>query len=134
MEKKSYTFSLLGIKATQEELTIEQDYKLMELLSEVGIEEGQSFADMKISELIKKLVKGDLLSRLLDTILTVKGDSPNWKKLKNSELNEVIQDFFSLNPIALQLLRLLGKSAVIQNTNTTLSSSEPSVKSSTQDS
>lgn len=144
MEKKTYKFSN-GIEATQEELTIEQDYQLMDLLSELGIGEGQELLNTPIKDLIGKLVKNDLLSKLLDVILTVNGkpadaelpDPPNggvnWKKLKNSELQEIMTDFFSLNPLVVQLLKGFGSGLGMMNTNTTSSSSEPSAESTTQD-
>lgn len=143
-EKKSYKFSN-GIEASQEELTIEQDYKLMDLLSELGIGEGQELLNTPIKDIIGKLVKNDMLSKLLNIILTAKdkitdegGNTPaglvDWKTLKNSELQEVMTDFFSLNPLVLQLFRGLGSGLGMMNTNTTLSNSEPSAESTTQDS
>ena len=143
-EKKSYKFSN-GIEAWQEELTIEQDYKLMDLLSELGIGEGQELMNTPIKDIIGKLVKNDMLSKLLNIILTAKdkitdegGNTPaglvDWKTLKNSELQEVMTDFFSLNPLVLQLFRGLGSGLGMMNTNTTLSNSEPSAESTTQDS
>lgn len=144
MEKKNYKFSI-GISATQEELTIEQDYKLMDLLSELGIGEGQELLNTPIKDIIGKLVKNDLLSKMLEIILTVTGpllddqtiplkEDKNWLKLKNSELQEVITDFFSLNPLVLQLLKGLGSGLGIMNTNTMSSDSEPSAENMTQDS
>lgn len=143
-EKKSYKFSN-GIEATQEELTIEQDYKLMDLLSELGIGEGQELMNTPIKDIIGKLVKNDMLSKLLNIILTEKdkivdegGNTlaglVDWKTLKNSELQEVMTDFFSLNPLVLQLFRGLGSGLGMMNTNTTLSGSEPNAESTTQDS
>lgn len=137
-EKKSYKFSN-GITASQEELTIEQDYMLMDLLSELGIGEGQDLLNTPIKDIIGKLVKNDLLSKFLDIILNVNETQAdqlpgNWLKLKNSELQEVITDFFTLNPLVLQLLKTFGSGLGTTNTNTTLSNSEPSVESTTQDS
>jgi hypothetical protein len=135
MEKKSYKFSI-GINASQEELTIEQDYKIMELLSELGIEDGKEILNTSIKDIIGKLVKNDLLSKLLNVILSVKENKsePNWKKLKNSELNEVIKDFFSLNPLVLMLFKSLGSVQGIRNLNTTSLNSEQNAESLKQDS
>lgn len=137
-DKKSYTFSN-GVTASQDELTIEQDYKLMDLLSELGIGEGKELLETPIRDIIGKLVKNDLLSKFLRIILRVENQNTdltpvNWKKLKNSELQEVINDFFSLNPLVPQLLRGLGSGLGISTLNTMSSDSEKSAESTTQDS
>ena len=117
----------------------------MDLLSELGIGEGQELLNTPIKDIIGKLVKNDMLSKLLNIILTAKdkitdegGNTPaglvDWKTLKNSELQEVMTDFFSLNPLVLQLFRGLGSGLGMMNTNTTLSGSEPNAESTTQDS
>ncbi len=135
MQKKEYNFSI-GITATQEELNIEQDYQLMDILSELGIGEGQDLMNTPIRDLIGKLVKNDLLSKLLDVILQVADQqtSPDWKKLKNSELQEVITDFFTLNPLVVQLFKGLGSGLGMSIMNTTSLSSETNAKNTIPDS
>lgn len=132
-EIKQYKFSN-GVEASQDELTIEQDYKLIDLLSELGIGEGQDLLNTPIKDIIGKLVKNDLLTKLLNIILVIEKGAPDWQKLKNSELQEVIKDFFTLNPLVLELLKTFGSVQGITNTNTTSSDSEPSAESTTQDS
>lgn len=127
MEIKSYTFSN-GIKATQDELTIEQDYKLMELLLELGVEEGQDILKTPLKNIVKVLVKNDLASKFFGIILQTEADQPeaDWKKLKNSEVEEVMTDFFSLNPVVHQLLKNFGRNQDTSNMNMTSSvSNEP---------
>ncbi len=134
MDKKTYKLSI-GITATQEELTIEQDYRLMEILSDLGVDEGKDLLSHSIKDLIVRLIKNDLLSGILNVILTVNTRSEyDWKKLKNSELNQIITDFFSLNPLVLNLFETLRSAQVTGSMNTMSSDSEPNAESLTRDS
>ncbi|MBK9333841.1 MAG: hypothetical protein IPM96_15900 [Ignavibacteria bacterium] len=110
LQKRTYKFSN-GITAAQDELNLGQDYKIMSLLSGLGIEDGKELLDSSIGDIIKKIVENDLVSELLNIILVIDNDTAadrNWSVLKNSELQKVIEDFFSLNPIALSWLKTIG--------------------------
>lgn len=135
METKSYTFSN-GIIASQDELTIEQDFQLMELLMELGLEEGQDILKTPLKNILKILVKNNLVSRFFNIILRIEADHPeaNWIKLKNSEVEEVMTDFFSLNPMLSQLLISFGKNPDTLNMSMTSSNSKETAENTTPDS
>lgn len=98
-----------GIEAYQEELDLRQDELLTEILLELNIETF-SFGNTKIKELVNILIKERVLIKVLDIILTtVKDTECDFLKLKNSELEEVFEDFFSLNPTVTNWLRNIGK-------------------------
>lgn len=83
----------------------------MELLSGLGIEDGKVLLNTSIGDIIKKIVENDLVSELLNIILVIDNDTSadrDWSVLKNSELQKVIEDFFSLNPIVLSWLKTIG--------------------------
>ena len=106
---KQYKFSC-GLEASQEELTLEQDYRIMDLIKSVNLSD---LGATTITELIKTLSENKLIEKFLSVIFSIEGEEEikNFSKLKNSELKEVITDFFTLNPIALDLLRALRSAA-----------------------
>ncbi len=112
MERKSYKFAS-GIQAYQEELSIEQDYKIAELFAELKISELSDLKEMKIHDLIKLLSGANIIERFLEVILipadvSIELSAEKLKMLKNSEVKEVIYDFFTLNPFVRELLQSLS--------------------------
>ncbi|MBS1494727.1 MAG: hypothetical protein JST55_14525 [Bacteroidetes bacterium] len=106
---KKYKFSC-GLEASQEELTLDQDYQIMDLIKSVNLTD---LGKTTIADLIKTLSENKLIEKFLSIIfsINVEEDIKGFSKLKNSELKEVVADFFILNPIALDLLRALRSAA-----------------------
>jgi hypothetical protein len=108
---KRYKFSC-GLEASQEELTLEQDYRIMDLIKSVNLSD---LSNTTIADLIKTLSENKLVEKFLSIIFSINDEElvKSFSKLKNSELKEVVTDFFILNPIALDLLRALRSAADI---------------------
>lgn len=125
--KKKYKFSN-DLECTQDELTLEQDYKVMDLIKSVNLSDIQNIT---IADLIKLLSENKLIEKFLSIIFGIEDEAKikSFSKLKNSELKEVITDFFILNPIALDLLRALRNVADTEILNQKSSSSEPIAES-----
>lgn len=89
-----------------------------------------------IADLIKTLNENKLVEKFLSIIFSIdsEDDIKNFSKLKNSELKEVVTDFFILNPIALDLLRALRSAADMTTTNPLSSDSDVMQESTIQDS
>jgi hypothetical protein len=127
---KKYKFSC-GLETTQEELTLWQDYRIMDLIKSVNLTD---LGATTITELIKILSEHKLIEKFLSIIFSMEGEEEikSFSKLKNSELKEVITDFFTLNPIALDLLRALRSAADTTKTNPQSSDSDVNQESVTQ--
>lgn len=130
--KKKYKFSN-DLECTQDELTLEQDYKVMDLIKSANLSDIQNIT---IADLIKLLSENKLIEKFLSIIFGIEDEAKikSFSKLKNSELKEVITDFFILNPIALDLLRVLRNVADTEILNQKSSSSEPIAESTKSDS
>ncbi len=130
--KKKYKFSN-DLECTQDELTLEQDYKVMDLIKSVNLSDIQNIT---IADLIKLLSENKLIEKFLSIIFGIEDEAKikSFSKLKNSELKEVITDFFILNPIALDLLRALRNVAGTEILSQKSSSSEPIAESTKSDS
>lgn len=96
MERKDYQFKC-GLKCSQEELTLEQDIRLAEIL--------ERHEDVN-ADIMKVFRKPGVVEELLSVILVSEDpiDKSKFLKLKNSELKEIVDDFFSLNPSVKALL------------------------------
>lgn len=118
MERKNYKFSN-GIEAHQEELSVEQDYKIAELFAELEISKFDDIREMNIQDMIKLLAGSNIVERFLEIILIPAGSS-GWisseklRTLKNSEVKEVIHDFFTLNLLLSGLLQNLSSALATQ--------------------
>lgn len=132
MDKKNYKFSN-GLGCFQDELTLEQDMKITALFAKVNI---QSIAETKIIDLLGIITKENLILDFLKIILRSGQDisEDQLLSLKNSELKEIIEDFFGLNPLVKQVLGIFRSAADIQTQNTMSSDSDQSMQSTTQDS
>ena len=132
MDKKNYKFSD-GLDCFQDELTLEQDMKITALFAKVNI---QSITETKIIDLLGIITKENLILDFLKIILRsgkeIKED--NLLSLKNSELKEIVEDFFGLNPLVKQVLGIFRSAADIQTQNTMLSDSDQNAQDTTQDS
>ncbi len=130
--KKKYKFSN-DLECTQDELTLEQDYKVMDLIKSANLSDIQNIT---IADLIKLLSENKLIEKFLSIIFGIEDEAKikSFSKLKNSELKEVITDFFILNPIALDLLRALRNVAGTEILSQKSSSSEPIAESTKSDS
>lgn len=106
---KKYKFRC-GLEASQEELTLEQDYRIMDLIKSVNLSD---LSATTIADLIKTLSENKLIEKFLSIIFSIEEENKiqSFAKLKNSELKEVVTDFFILNPVALDLLRALRSAA-----------------------
>lgn len=106
---KKYKFSC-GLQAAQEELTLEQDYRIMDLIKSVNLAD---IGNTTIVDLIKTLSENKLIEKFLSIIFSIDSEEEvqKFSSLKNSELKEIITDFFILNPIAMDLLRTLSIAA-----------------------
>ncbi|MBX7046654.1 MAG: hypothetical protein K1X86_12545 [Ignavibacteria bacterium] len=119
---KRYKFSC-GLEASQEELTLEQDYRIMDLIKSVNLSD---LGNTTIADLIKTLSENKLIEKFLSIIFSINDEEQikSFSKLKNSELKEVVTDFFTLNPIALDLLRALRSAADMTTTSQVSSDSD----------
>ena len=92
MKDKQYTIQ--GVKFRMGEMTLGQDKKLMELLK------GREFNFEEMTGLqntISYLLKHDIVDDLLKVILKGDIDSIDIQKITNTQLEEIISDFFVLN-------------------------------------
>lgn len=122
----SYSFAC-GVEAYQEELTLGQDEQLVGVLmglniSDIDIEKTQ------IKDVIGKLLSDNVLYKLLQVVLIIPGSEDKMpveklKQLRNSELQAVIGDFFSLNPTARDWLKTIGSGLISGQTTTGTSNS-----------
>ena len=109
--KIRYQFSN-GLVCRQEELTLGQDEKLVEIL--MGLElSGVDLENTKLRDIISQLLNENLLYKMLQVVLIAETADAEitieqLKSLKNSELEAVIRDFFSLNPTARDWFRTIG--------------------------
>jgi hypothetical protein len=124
---KRYKFSN-GLEASQEELTLNQDYLLMDIIS--GAEtDNVTLTEMSVSNAIKLLSENRLVEKALAVIFNIDAekDENSFDKLsglKNSELREVINDFFILNPLAGELLKNFAYAADFQSLNSKSSNTD----------
>ena len=130
LEKKTYKFSN-DLEAYQEELSLEQDYKLAELITGFNVSAIDDIKSMKVKDILKLLVKENVVEKFLEIVLIPK-NSKTWaedasclqlhksttrgsrgqagaalRMLKNSEVKQVIEDFFTLNPLLSGLSQIL---------------------------
>jgi len=112
---KRYKFSC-GLEASQEELTLEQDYKIMDLIKSVNLSD---LSNTTIADLIKTLSENKLIEKFLSIIFLIDDEEKikTFAKLRNSELREIVTDFFILNPVALDLLQALRSAADTMTTS-----------------
>lgn len=100
-----------GLKAHQEELDLDQDEKLTEIL--LGFDLNTFSLDNSISDLIKSIVKEKALLSVLKIILVPDSEQAipdaTFAGIKNSELQNIFNDFFSLNPTVINWLKTIGK-------------------------
>ncbi|MEO8447691.1 MAG: hypothetical protein ABI528_09365 [bacterium] len=100
-----------GIEAHQEELSIDQDEKLVSVMMTLDI--NQLEAKSQIKDIIDLLLRTKLLYKMLMILLITRDcsniDEKKLKALKNSELSNVLNDFFFLNPTAINWLKTIGK-------------------------
>lgn len=117
--RNNYKFSN-GIRAYQEELNGEQDFQVADLFTKMEIGD-LDMQKLKLKELLGILSnKKELVNQFFNIILfeknSITGDA-NYLTLKNSEMRDVIQDFFTLNPGSRNLLTgILSQAAVMLKT------------------
>lgn len=100
MDRKEYNFQC-GIKAYQEECNLRQDKELLQLIKEIDLGEVKDFRQLKLQDIIDKILSNDIVEKFFNIILIEKTDSAHgidWTQLKRSEVIEVIEDFFQLSP------------------------------------
>lgn len=95
MDRKNYNFKC-GIKAYQEELTLKQDIQINNLIKELDKNLMKDITKIEISQVLNMLFENDLLNKLLNIVLHT--ENADYSELTNSELEQVVNDFFSLNP------------------------------------
>jgi hypothetical protein len=129
---KTYEFRS-GLKCRQEELDIEQDTKISAAIKKanLGIDDIKELGKLPILETIQKLLEKGILFELLEIILLPEDGTSGEefkkliKKIKNSELPEVFNDFFTLNPaleaVSNILNELLAGMNNVKDTNNTAS-------------
>lgn len=116
----SYKFSN-GLECWQEELNLAQDEQLLEIAMSFDIE-NVSLETSSIKSVIDMLLKENSLIRFLDIVLCrtvspsqeqaaveLQNDMELFKSLKNSELYNIVNDFFSLNPTVTDWFKTIGK-------------------------
>lgn len=129
--KIRYKFSN-GLECRQEELTLGQDEKLVEIM--MGLElSGVDLENTKLRDIISQLLSENLLYKMLQVVLIAEHTDKDFtrgginidrlRSLKNSELEAVIKDFFSLNPTARDWLKTIGSGLISGQTTTGISNS-----------
>lgn len=96
------------LECFQQELTIAEDDAIMRLLENFSFEEVKD-GTLQIKTVIAFLVKNKALIKFIRIILHIADDIPDSviTQITNSELQVVINDFFTLNPGAFTLLKNL---------------------------
>ena len=122
-----------GITCIQDELNLEQDHDIAELIlslkdtSLAKLFEGD-LANIKIMDVILLLKDNNLIQKLLAIVLLKENlekiPEEDFNKIKNSELMEVLTDFFNLNPKLVGLLTSFGKGLASQIQNSMSSATE----------
>lgn len=111
-----------GLQCHQEELSLGQDEQIVGIL--MGLElSGIDLEKTQLKEIVSQLLNENLLYRMLQIVLISEptGDAipvESLKLLKNSELEAVIKDFFSLNPTAADWFRTIGSGLTSGKTTT----------------
>lgn len=102
------TYQIGNKEFYQEELTLGQDIQLTELLQETSLEQYSNIDNMNVAQLIKLISKENLITKFLRIILLNNDgkvlEDKDALKIKNSLLELIINDFFSLNPSVKNLL------------------------------
>jgi hypothetical protein len=125
MEKKEYSFKC-GLKASQRELTLRQDRKLFDIFKKSDIE---SIESLNIRELGDFLFEKNMAVEFFKIILKPSDGEVTEELINefhNSEMEEVLSDFFTLNPKVLTWLGTLGSVADTLMKNPASQSSEKS--------
>ena len=105
--KINYKF-LCGLEAYQEELNLDQTERLTTLLLQIDF---ANVIENTLQEFIQMLSSGKVIQKVLDIILI--GNTENdYTQLKNSELQKVFSDFFSLNPTAVGWLKNIAQGLI----------------------
>lgn len=123
----SYKFSN-GLECWQEELSLAQDEQLLKIAMSFDIE-NISLETTSIKSVIDMLLKENSLIKFLDIVLyrpdsanpkelqvELKKDTELFRSLKNSELHNIINDFFLLNPTVKGWFKTLGKDLILKQT------------------
>lgn len=106
------------IECYQEELTWDQDVKVMDIISLLGIDgiikNFRETGDIQVESVIGIFRDHSVLERFLDVIMHVTYRPPDAKwKLYNSELRVIFTDFFTLNPESKMILEIMKLAAGI---------------------
>jgi hypothetical protein len=117
------TYNLQCGTAHQEELDIEQDEKLTEVLMGFDVN-ALSFENTTIKDLIQRVVNEKAVYKILSIILFSEDKDFDVRYIKNSELEMIISDFFSLNPTAINWLKTIGGALISMSQTKSTSSSE----------
>lgn len=104
--KINYTFQC-GLRAYQEELNLHQTEKLTAVMLELDFSD---IVNKSLQDFILMLTNGKVITKILDIILIGVPENDlikdvDYSALKNSELQAVFGDFFSLNPTAIGWLK-----------------------------
>lgn len=100
---KTYNFKA-GFSATQDELNYLQTKELLKLLKSLNVGSVEDITKMTIADLITMISDSDLVPAMMKVVLETDGlDSENlsqvdYRLLTISEITEVIEDFFTINP------------------------------------
>ncbi len=117
------TYNLQCGTAHQEELDIEQDEKLTEVLMGFDVN-ALSFENTTIKDLIQRVVNEKAVYKILSIILFSEDKDFDVRYIKNSELEMIFSDFFSLNPTAINWLKTIGGALISMSQTKSTSSSE----------
>jgi len=123
---KSYIIKVKDKEYTvfQDELNIYQDHRIAQLFSDLDIKNIDDIKNLTFSQIISLLSKSNVLIKFLSIILTDVLGNPVPDNIigsiKNSQLEIIFKDFFSLNPKLKELLMIL-KNALISTNLTSIS-------------
>jgi len=104
------------LKCYQKELTLKEDDAIIRLLENFNFEE-MSKGNLQVKTVIAFLIKQDALTKFIRIILHLpeETDQTLILSMTNSELQGIFNDFFLLNPGAMQLLKTLLFASGISN-------------------
>ena len=123
-----------GLKAQQSELTLRQNNQLLQYVSSLSASALGSLLsgnlnDVTLGEVISEFTTELPINKLLHIILRDEnnltfGGPDCFDDVTNSEMIKIYNDFFSLNPAVLALLKSLKKTPGLKTMTSTLSSLE----------
>lgn len=107
----SKKYTIAGRPFTQSKLTLRKDQQLFEAISDVGLSDISDLGNMTIAQIVSLLFKSNILTKIIKIIVIPEAficdtlTDDEILDMDNDTIQEIIQDFFTLNPKLLTLLK-----------------------------